>query len=103
MNGPARPRVMKGVYYHVGSFRGHTIERSERTHVDTGLMVATNKNIYFDGPKATFRIPYAKIVAFETFSNGLGLIRDSRSAKHEFLVTHDGWFTYNLLTNLARL
>ena len=28
-------RVMKGVYYHIGGFKGHAIDRTERVHVDT--------------------------------------------------------------------
>jgi hypothetical protein len=30
-------RVMKGVYYHIGGFKGHAIDRTERVHVDTGI------------------------------------------------------------------
>lgn len=96
-------RVMKGVYYHVGEFRGHAIDRTELVHVDTGLVAVTTKQIYFSGAKTAFRIPYVKIVSFEPYSNGLGIMRDAASAKPQILVTHDGWFTYNLVTNLARL
>lgn len=95
-------RVMKGVYYHVGGFKGRAIDRAERVHEDTGVVGITTKQIYFSGAKKAFRIPYTKIVSFEPFSNGLGLIRDAASAKPQFFVTHDGWFTYNLVTNLAR-
>jgi hypothetical protein len=58
-------RVMKGVYYHIGGFKGHAIDRTERVQVDTGLLAATTKQIYFSGAKKAFRIPYKKIVAFE--------------------------------------
>jgi hypothetical protein len=95
--------VMKGVYYHIGGFKGHAIDRTERVHVDTGLVAVTTKQIYFVGAKKAFRIPYAKIVSFEPFTNGLGIMRDGVSAKPQIFVTHDGWFSYNLVTNLARL
>ena len=95
-------RVMKGIYYHVGGFKGRAIDRTERIHVDTGLVAVTTKQIYFSGAKKAFRIPYAKIVSFEPFSNGLGIMRDSVSAKPQIFVTQDGWFTYNLVSNLAR-
>jgi hypothetical protein len=94
-------RIVKGVYYRVGEFKGAPIDRTERVHVDTGLLAATNKHVYFAGTKKAFRIPYAKIVAFEPFSDGLGVVRDAASAKPQIFVTHDGWFTYNLVTNLA--
>jgi hypothetical protein len=96
-------RVMKGVYYHTAGFKGYPVDRTERLHVDTGSVAITTKHIYFSGPRRAFRVPFAKIVSFEPFSNGLGFIRDSASAKPQILVTHDGWFTYNLVTNLARL
>jgi hypothetical protein len=96
-------RIMKGVYYHVGEFKGHAIDRTERMHVDTGLVAATTKQIYFSGATRAFRIPYKKIVSFEPFNNGVGIMRDAAFAKPQILVTNDGWFTYNLLTNLARL
>ena len=96
-------RVMKGVYYHVSGFKGRAIDRTERVHVDTGLVAVTTKQIYFSGARKGFRIPYTKIVSFEPFTNGLGIMRDALSAKPQIFVTHDGWFTYNLVTNLARL
>jgi len=95
-------RVMKGVYYHVGGFKGQAIDRTERVHLDTGLVAVTTKQIYFAGAERAFRVPYAKIVSFEPFTNGLGIIRDGVSAKPQIFVTHDGWFTYNLVSNLAR-
>jgi hypothetical protein len=96
-------RIAKGVYYRVGAFKGQAIDRTERVHVDTGLVAATNKNIYFVGQAKSLRIPYTKVVSFQPFSDGIGLIRDAASAKPQIFVTHDGWFTYNLVTNLAKL
>jgi hypothetical protein len=96
-------RAMKGVYYHVGGFKGHAVDRTERVHADTGLVVITSKHIYFSGPKRTFQVPYAKTVSFHPFSDGVGIVRDAATAKSQFFITHDGWFTYNLVTNLAHL
>jgi hypothetical protein len=96
-------RVMKGVYYHLNGFKGRSIDRTERVHVDNGLVAITTKQIYFSGVRKAFRIPYAKIVAFEPFTNGLGIMRDGVSAKPQIFVTHDGRFTYNLVINLARV
>ena len=96
-------RVMKGVYYRAGAFKGHSVEYTERVHIDTGWIVVTNKNIYFAGPRKSLRLPYAKIVSFEPFSDGIGVMRDTATAKLQIFVTGDGWFTYNLVTNLAKL
>nr|CBX28878.1 hypothetical protein N47_B20240 [uncultured Desulfobacterium sp.] len=96
-------RVMKGVYYRVGAFKGQAVEHTERIHIDTGWVVVTNKNIYFAGPRKSVRLPYKKIVSFEPFSDGVGVMRDAATAKPQIFVTGDGWFTYNLVTNLSQL
>lgn len=95
-------RVMKGVYYRVGAFKGQAVESTERVHVDTGWVVVTDKNIYFAGPRKSLRLPYGKIVSFEPFSDGVGVMRDTATAKPQIFVTGDGWFTYNVVTNLAQ-
>lgn len=96
-------RIMKGVYYRVGGFKGGPVDRTERVHIDTGMVVITNKHIFFAGPVKALRVPYAKIVSFQPFSDGIGIIRDASTAKPQIFVTGDGWFTYNLVTNLAHL
>lgn len=96
-------RIMKGLYYRVGAFKGHAVENTERVHVDTGLVVVTTKNIYFAGSQKSVRLPYAKIVSFEPFSDGIGVMRDTATAKPQIFVTCDGWFIYNLVTNLSQL
>lgn len=95
-------RVMKGVYYRVGAFKGHTVERTERTHIDTGLVIVSSKHVYFAGPSKSLRVPYSKIISFLPFSDGFGILRDASTAKPQIFVTGDGWFSYNLVANLAR-
>ena len=99
----ASVRIMKGVYYRIGAFQGHAVERTERVHVDTGLVAATTKHIYFSGSRKSLRIPYSKIVSFQPFSDGIGVMRDAQTAKPQIFVTGDGWFTYNLVSNLAQM
>lgn len=96
-------RVAKGVYYRVGSFKGTPIDKTTRVSLDKGLFLVTDKNIYYSGQNKGFRIPYSKIVSFNPYSNGIGLMRDSSNAKPQIFVTGDGWFAYNLIVNLARL
>lgn len=96
-------RIMQGVYYRVGDFRGHAVEYTERAHVDTGWVAITNKHIYFAGPRKSLRLPYSKIISFEPFSDGIGIIRDASTAKPQVFVTGDSWFTYNLVVNLAQM
>jgi hypothetical protein len=96
-------RIAKGVYYRVGSFRGHPVETTERVHVDTGILAVTTKHIYFHGSTKSFRVRFDKIVSFTPYSNGIGIQRDASTAKPQVFVTGDGWFTYNLLVNIANI
>jgi len=96
-------RIAKGVYYRTGAFKGERQQTSETIHADNGLMGVTNKHIYFVGKGKRFRIAYNKIVAFEPFADGIGLQRDAATAKPQSFGTGDGWFTYNLITNLAQM
>src|SRR4051812_46664025 len=68
-------RVARGVYYRTGASRGHSVEHSETVLIDRGWLILTNKHIYFSGPKKSLRVPYSKIVSFEPFSDGMGIMR----------------------------
>jgi len=83
-------RLMKGFYYRVGAFKGHAVEHTDRVHVDSGYFVVTNKNLYFAGSRKSLRISLAKIVSFEPFSDGIGVMRDAATAKPQIFVTGDG-------------
>jgi hypothetical protein len=96
-------RIAKGVYYRTGSFKGERVQTSETIHADTGIFGVTNKHVYFAGPSKRFRIAYNKIVSFEPFSDGIGVQRDAQTAKPQSFATGDGWFTYNLIINLAQM
>lgn len=96
-------RVAKGVYFRTGGFKGHPVETTERVHLGRGLMAVTNKHIYFTSSQKTFRVRLDKIVSFMPFSDGVGIQRDAVTAKPQFFITRDGWFTYNLLMNLGNL
>lgn len=96
-------RVAKGVYFRTGSFRGHPVETTERVHMGRGLMAVTNKHLYFASSQKTFRTRLDKIVSFMPFSDGVGIQRDAATAKPQFFITRDGWFTYNLLINAGNV
>lgn len=96
-------QVMKGVRYRVGSFKGHPVDTTERVLVDQGMLVVTNNNIYFSGTGKALRLPFAKIVAFYPYSEGVGVMKDGANAKAQVFVTGNGWFSYNLLVNAAKL
>lgn len=95
-------KVAKGVYYRTGGFRGSPIPVTTTVAVETGALAITQKHIYFAGPSKSFRIPYSKMVTITPFSDGIGIQWDATSAKPQLFTTGDGWFTYNLVSNLAK-
>jgi hypothetical protein len=96
-------RITKGIYYRTGGFKGNPVNTVETIHTDTGLLATTDKHIYFQGAIKGFKIPYNKIVSYTPYSNGIGVQKDGVSAKPQSFITNDGWFIYNLITNLSSL
>ena len=93
----------QGVYYRPSTFRSRNTEWDETVHQDTGLLGFTTKHLYFSGAKKKFRVRYDRIVDFEPFSNGFGIMRDAQSAKPQSFRTGDGWFAYNLAVIPAQM
>ena len=96
-------RVARGLYYSPRTFSSRSVEREETLHRDTGLLGFTTKHLYFAGSRQRFRVRYDRIVTFEPYSDGLGIMRDAQTAKPQTFVTGDGWFAYNLAVSLARM
>ena len=96
-------RVARGVYYRPSTFRSRPIEWEETVHADTGLLGLTTKHIYFAGSRKKFRVRYDRIVSFDPFDDGFGIMRDAQTAKPQTFRTGDGWFPYNLAVNLSQM
>ena len=96
-------RIAKGLWYRANAFKGERVQTSETVQVDTGYLGVTNKHLYFTGPTKGIRINYGKIVAFKPYLDGIGVQKDGVNAKTQLFITNDGQFTYNLITNLARM
>ena len=96
-------RIARGLYYRPSTFRSRTHEWDEDVHADTGMLGVTTKHLYFHGAKKRFRIRLDKIVSYEPFSDGIGIMRDAMTAKPQAFVGGDGWFVYNLVTNISNL
>lgn len=100
----AAVRVAKGVYIGGSQFRSRTVETDVTVHVDTGTLAVTTKNLYFSGRRRPFRIPYDRVVAFDNYSDGIGVTRDAANALPQTFVVGqgDGWFLCNLVTRVSR-
>lgn len=101
----ASVRVASGVYLRQSAFRGHPVSVTETVKADAGLLGVTTRHVYFHGARERFRVRLDRIVSFEPHSDGIGIMRDLARAKPEAFRTdgEDGWFLYNLVTNVARL
>jgi hypothetical protein len=95
-------RVAGGVYFRVGQFKGHPVDRTEVVEVGKGRLALTNQQLYFLSPAKGFRLPYRKLVSVIPFEDGIGLQRDGVSAKPQYLQGGDGWLLYNLVMNFAQ-
>ena len=96
-------RVAKGLYYSPRQFQSRAVEWEETVKADTGLLGLTTKHLYFAGSRKKFRVRYDRIVSFDPYGDGLGIMRDAQTAKPQTFVTGDGWFVYNLAVNLAQV
>ena len=96
-------RLARGLYYSPREFRSRSIEWEETVHADTGMLGLTTKHIYFAGSRKKFRVRYDRIVSFDPYTDGFGVMRDAQTAKPQTFRTGDGWFPYNLVTNLSQM
>lgn len=93
-------RICKGVYYRTGSFKGNPIETTYMHKIGSGNVCLTDKHIYISSPEKSFKIPYGKILNVDTYSNGIGLQKDSLNSKPIFLEGINSWFCYNVISNI---
>lgn len=96
-------RIAKGVYYRTGHFKGNPVTTTQMTLIANGMFALTNKNIYFASASKSFKIPYAKLISMTQYSDGIGLQKDGTSAKPQIFKGLDGWFTYNIISNLKNV
>ena len=98
-------RVAKGVYIRPGAFRGRSVSTSSMQHTDSGVFGITTKHIYFKGSRKSFRVRLEKIVSFDPYRDGLGIMRDTARAKPEIfrMGETDAWFLLNIIDAVMSL
>lgn len=96
-------RIAKGLYYRTGSFKGNPVKIEEMKYISKGLVALTNKQIYFSSSAKNFKVPYNKIVTIDPYEDGVGLQKDGANTKPQVFKGLDGWFTYNLISNLNQM
>ena len=92
---------MEGLYHRPQIFESRTIVDDAAARTDFGTVAITTQNIYFSGQGTSFKIPYPDMLIVDPYKNGIMIKREALTGFQAF-VTGDGWFTYNLVSNLAR-
>ena len=95
-------RVMKGVTYRTGGFKGHPVERSFMEHLGVGTLFITNKNLIFHSQFKSIKVPYTKLIGISPYSDGIEINRDGTNVKRLTVQGFDPWFLLNILPNLAQ-
>lgn len=72
-------RIMKGVSYRVGGFRGHSVSETGVVAVSNGDLIITSKRIIFRGDNKSFAVKLDKILDTQLFTNGLQFSENNRS------------------------
>ena len=89
-------RVARCLYYRASTFRSRPIEWEETVHANTGMLGLRTRHIYFAGRRKRFRVRHDRIVTFDPYEDGFGIMRDAQTAKPQTFRTGGSWFAYNL-------
>ena len=57
------------------------IDYLETVHQDNSVPSFKTKHIYFHGTKKKFRVRYDRIVSFDPYDDGFGVMREAQTAK----------------------
>jgi hypothetical protein len=72
-------RVAKGVRYHVGQTRGHSVVVGTELQLeDSGPLSVTSLRAAFMGSRKTLEFPFAKVMGVEVFTDGISIRASNR-------------------------
>jgi hypothetical protein len=73
----ATVRIARGLHYRVGQVSLERVREGVLKLLDEGTLYLTNKRLLFDGSRKSVSINLSKIIAFEPYSDGLVIQKDS--------------------------
>lgn len=94
-------RIVKGVYYRAGAFKGERTQSPETKHADTGHFMISSKNVHFKGDRKALRIPLTKIVGLEMHQDGITLFKDGVNPMPQCFLLDDPWFAANVINSIG--
>jgi hypothetical protein len=83
-------RVMKGVSYRVGGFRGHSVSETGIVATSNGNLIITSKRVIFQGDKKSFAVKLDKILDMQIFTNGFQFSENNRSKPRLIIFAQEG-------------
>ena len=94
-------RVVKGITYRTGGFKGHPVETSYMENMGLGSLYVTNKNIIFMGQTRSIKVPYNKIIGINPYSDGMEVQRDGNNVKRLVFQGFDCSFILNVINIIS--
>jgi hypothetical protein len=94
-------RIVKGVNYRTGGFKGHPVEHSYMDNAGTGSLYITNKHIIFHSSERSTKIPYKKIIGLNPYQDGMGVQQDGANAKKLVFQGFDCSFVMNIMSFIS--
>ena len=94
-------RIVKGVTYRTGGFKGHPVEHSYMDNAGTGTLYITNKHIIFHSSERSAKIPYKKIIGLNPYQDGMGVQQDGANAKKLVFQGFDCSFVMNVMSFIS--
>ncbi|MEA2488624.1 MAG: hypothetical protein QOH21_416, partial [Acidobacteriota bacterium] len=95
-----RIKIMKGVYYRVGSTSVQRITREVLREIDRGTLYVTSKRVIFDGARKNTTIRLASVLSIVPYSDGVE-IEKSSGRNPIFTVDDSEWLNVLLSSRLA--
>lgn len=91
-------RIVKGVTYRTGGFKGHPVETSYMENMGLGSLYITDKNIIFMGQTRSIKVPYSRIIGINPYSDGMEIQRDGNNVKRLVFQGFDCSFVLNVIS-----
>jgi hypothetical protein len=96
-------RLMRGVYYKVGSFKGAPVQKQYLASEGIGDFFISDRNIYCYSKTKSVKVPIRKIISIEPYADGISLSRDGANAKPYIFTVDDPWFAANAISRLNQI
>ena len=93
---------LASLYMRTSEVSAEVVKDDQMVLVDSGVVGITTKHIYFAGTQRRLRINYQDVVSFKAYTDGIGVVQDGNTSGSHVFLTDKGWFTYNLVANLAQ-